>query len=108
MPDTSSRAEIHADLKRLLLDHAPTRASKLAIAFLLLSGPASILLLDWLNPLWPALELPALRKVQMLVAMLLTFFVSIYLNIHLIKKLRALGRFIDDTIPDLVEKYSKK
>jgi hypothetical protein len=52
--------------------------------------------------------LPALRKVQMLVAMLLTFFVSIYLNIHLIKKLRALGRFIDDTIPDLVEKYSKK
>jgi hypothetical protein len=104
---TNEVSQPHMDIKKELLKSVPTIPAKRLLIALLVLVPSSLWLLDEANPLWPNLNLKDLVIAKLCLGLFLTSFLSLLANIYYIYKLKKLGKFIGDSIPEMSEKFAK-
>ncbi|AKR43178.1 hypothetical protein [Methylophilus sp. TWE2] len=95
------------DIKHRIISRAPTQQAKRAIWCLLLGAPVLCGLVGFLNPITLELNSKQLTWLQIYIALFLVFATSVYLNFHLYFKLISLGRFIDESLTEMAEKYAQ-
>lgn len=95
------------NIKESLLNNVPTIPAKRLLITLLLIVPASLWLLDEANPLWPKLSSEDLVIAKLCLGLFLTSVLSLTANIYYIYKLKKLGKFIDNSIPEVAEKIAR-
>ena len=91
------------DIKSTLLGSVPTVPAKRLFISMMVLVPFFIWGLDQLNPLWPNLSAKYLVVAKIGVTLVIVCITSILLNLYYIYKLKKLGRYISDRVPDLIE-----
>ena len=91
------------DLKQELINVIPTIPAKRILLFGLMLVPASLWILDEINPLWPMLGEKELVIAKVISILFLLFVLSFAANVFYIYKLKRLGRFIDGISKELTE-----
>ncbi|EGQ7764746.1 MULTISPECIES: hypothetical protein [Vibrio] len=92
------------DIKSELLSSVPTAPAKRLFISMMVLVPFFIWGVDQLNPLWPSLSAKHLVIAKIAGALVIVCITSILLNLYYIYKLKKLGRFISDRVPDLIER----
>lgn len=95
------------DIKKELINSVPTIAAKRLFVVMLVFVPLVTWGLGEINPLWPNLGAKELVVAKISLALFITSLLSLAANIYYIYKLKKLGRFIDNKIPELVEKFAE-
>lgn len=95
------------DIKQELINTVPTIPAKRLLVAMLVLVPLVTWGLGEINPLWPNLGAKELVVAKIFLALFVTSLLSLSANIYYIYKLKRLGRFIDDRIPELVEKCAE-
>lgn len=97
----------YMNIRDELLKNVPTVPAKRLLIILLLLVPSLLWLLDEANPLWPNLDSKDLVIAKLCLALFLTSILSLAANAYYIYKLKKLGKFIDNSIPEMSEKFAK-
>ncbi|ENM5772306.1 TPA: hypothetical protein ACMDN4_003635 [Vibrio cholerae] len=96
------------DIKNELLSSIPTVPAKRIFAAMMLLVPFSIWGLDQINPLWPDLSERHLVIAKVGIALMIMCITSLLLNLYYIYKLKKLGCYINDRVPDLIERCAEE
>ena len=94
------------NIREELLKNIPTVPAKRILLLLLALITFSWFALGEIDPLWLNISSLDLLKAKICLTLFLAFIFSLVLNIYYIYKLKKLGKFIDNKIPELADKIA--
>jgi len=83
------------DIKQEISSRAPTKATRIALAFLLLFEGVTFSLVPLLNPITLELDTKNLSWLTICIALVLALLASMFVNIHLTNRLRAVSKWVE-------------
>jgi hypothetical protein len=83
------------DIKQEILSRAPTKATQLALALLILFEGATFVLVPVLNPITLELDPKNLSWLTVCISLVLALLASMFVNVHLTNRLRSVSQWVE-------------